>query len=265
MPPWPPFTSSPAHTAHEEGQEYQSPKGSRPSLDWRRGVGWPGSLAHSRRYDVRPVSRSVCLQEIKWNKWTCSRSSICIHGCTGFSPAQLQGPPSTEYSTNATAPTLQAMQRATSELSVSTEFIAMSLSFHFMMSQRGSRGFSSGSVVKNLPAMQENQAGDMGLIPGSGRSLGERKWQPTPVVLPGNSQSMVWQKRVRHAWTAKQEQGSKAETGQRYSESQGCSGPQGCQLAGAMLGVSTHLCVQWSHAGSMKPAAWIIYRSPQTG
>ena len=31
-------------------------------------------------------------------------------------------------------------------------------------------------------------AGDMGLIPGLGRSPGEGKWQPTPVFLPGKSQ-----------------------------------------------------------------------------
>ena len=123
------------------------------------------------------LSCSVCLQGEKWSKWTCVRSSICIYGCAGFSPAQLQGAPS--------ATTLQVMQCATSEPSASMEFIAMSLSLHFMMSQQGSRGFSSGSAVKNLPAMQENQARDMGLIPGSGRSPGERKWQPTPVFLPG--------------------------------------------------------------------------------
>ena len=28
-------------------------------------------------------------------------------------------------------------------------------------------------------------AGDLGLIPGSGRSSGVGKWQPTPVLLPG--------------------------------------------------------------------------------
>ena len=31
-------------------------------------------------------------------------------------------------------------------------------------------------------------AGDPGLIPGSGRSLGERKWLPTPLFLPGEPQ-----------------------------------------------------------------------------
>ena len=36
-------------------------------------------------------------------------------------------------------------------------------------------------MVKNLPA----SAGDMGSIPGSGRSPWSRKWQPIPVFLPG--------------------------------------------------------------------------------
>jgi len=45
------------------------------------------------------------------------------------------------------------------------------------------RGFPGGSVVKNLPA----NARDAGLIPGSGRSPWRRKWQPTPVFLPGES------------------------------------------------------------------------------
>ena len=39
------------------------------------------------------------------------------------------------------------------------------------------------SVVKNPPA----NAGDMGSIPELGRSSGSRKWQPTPVFLPGKS------------------------------------------------------------------------------
>ena len=37
--------------------------------------------------------------------------------------------------------------------------------------------------VKNLPA----NAGDAGLIPGLGRSPWRRKWQPTPIFLPGES------------------------------------------------------------------------------
>ena len=38
-------------------------------------------------------------------------------------------------------------------------------------------------MVKNQPA----NAGDAGLIPGSGRFPWRRKWQPTPVFLPGQS------------------------------------------------------------------------------
>ena len=41
----------------------------------------------------------------------------------------------------------------------------------------------SGLVVKNPPAI----AGAVGLIPGLGRAPGRRKWQPTPVFLPGKS------------------------------------------------------------------------------
>ena len=42
-------------------------------------------------------------------------------------------------------------------------------------------GFPGGAVVKSPPA----SAGVWGLIPGSGRSPGEREWLPTPVLLPG--------------------------------------------------------------------------------
>ena len=45
------------------------------------------------------------------------------------------------------------------------------------------RGFLRGSVVKQLPA----NAGDMGSIPGLGRSHGGREWQPTPIFLPEKS------------------------------------------------------------------------------
>ena len=44
-------------------------------------------------------------------------------------------------------------------------------------------GFPGGSVVKNPPV----NAGDMGLIPGSEKIPWRRKWQPTPVFLPGKS------------------------------------------------------------------------------
>ena len=37
------------------------------------------------------------------------------------------------------------------------------------------------SVIKNLPV----NVGDLGLIPGSGKIPWRRKWQPTPVFLPG--------------------------------------------------------------------------------
>ena len=40
-------------------------------------------------------------------------------------------------------------------------------------------------MVKNLPA-NVGDARDMGSIPGSGRFSWSRKWQPTPVLLPGN-------------------------------------------------------------------------------
>ena len=49
-------------------------------------------------------------------------------------------------------------------------------------------GFPGGSRVKN-PSASAGDAGDprvVGLIPGSGRSPGNRKWQPTPVFLPGS-------------------------------------------------------------------------------
>ena len=44
-------------------------------------------------------------------------------------------------------------------------------------------GFPGGSVVKNLLA----NAGDAGLILGSGRSPGRRKQQPSPIFLLGKS------------------------------------------------------------------------------
>ena len=44
-------------------------------------------------------------------------------------------------------------------------------------------GFPGGSEVK---ASAWNM-GDLGSIPGLGRSPGKGKWQPTPVLLPGES------------------------------------------------------------------------------
>jgi len=43
-----------------------------------------------------------------------------------------------------------------------------------------------GEVIKNLPA-NKGDTRDVGLIPGTGRSPGEGKWQPTPVFSPGKS------------------------------------------------------------------------------
>ena len=71
--------------------------------------------------------------------------------------------------------------------------------FSFMFSVRRSlvqsrenKGFPVCSVVRNLPA----NAGEaeMGSIPGSGKIPWRRKWQPTPVFLPGGLQSMGSQK-----------------------------------------------------------------------
>ena len=44
-------------------------------------------------------------------------------------------------------------------------------------------GFPGGSEVK----VSACNAGDLGSIPGSGRFPWRRKWQPTPVFLPGES------------------------------------------------------------------------------
>ena len=45
-------------------------------------------------------------------------------------------------------------------------------------------GFPGGAMVKNLPA-SAGDSGDTSLNPESGRFLWRRKWQPTPVFLPG--------------------------------------------------------------------------------
>ena len=56
-----------------------------------------------------------------------------------------------------------------------------------LQTSRVTIGLPGGSVVKNPPA----NAGDMGLIPGWGRSPGEdpleKEWEPVPVFLPGKS------------------------------------------------------------------------------
>ena len=42
-------------------------------------------------------------------------------------------------------------------------------------------------VKKKNPLAIAGNAGDLGLIPRSGRFPGRRQWQPTPVFLPGKS------------------------------------------------------------------------------
>ena len=69
-------------------------------------------------------------------------------------------------------------------------------------------GFPDGSVVKNPPA----NAGDVGLIPGSGRFLEKEMathssiltWEIPWTEEPGRLQSMRWQ-RVRHDLAAQQQ------------------------------------------------------------
>ena len=60
------------------------------------------------------------------------------------------------------------------------------------MLRKSFRGFSGGSVVKNLPA----NAGDSGLIPGLGLSPGEGNGNPLQYSCLGNSMD-------RGAWWAK--------------------------------------------------------------
>ena len=59
----------------------------------------------------------------------------------------------------------------------------------------GATLFVGGSGVPRLPmwltgkesACSVGVAGDLGVIPGSGKIPGRRKWQPTPILLPGES------------------------------------------------------------------------------
>ena len=70
-----------------------------------------------------------------------------------------------------------------------------------------SKGFPSGSAVKHLSAMQETQ----GSMPGFGKTPWKRKWQPTPVFLPGEShrgRSLPCHgvQRVGHDWETEEQQ-----------------------------------------------------------
>ena len=48
-------------------------------------------------------------------------------------------------------------------------------------------GFPGGSVIKNPPAEQETFYPWVGNIPWVGKIPWHRKWQPTPIFLPGES------------------------------------------------------------------------------
>ena len=58
-------------------------------------------------------------------------------------------------------------------------------------------------VVKNPPA-NAGDTWDMGSIPGPGRFLWSRKWQPTPVFLPGKphgQRNLVYSHGITNSWT----------------------------------------------------------------
>ena len=75
-------------------------------------------------------------------------------------------------------------------------------------SNESSKGFPGGSMVKKLPGKQE-----MWFDPWVGKISWRRKWQPTPVFLPGKSQVQrslagysPWdRRRVRHNLVTKQQ------------------------------------------------------------
>ena len=68
-----------------------------------------------------------------------------------------------------------------------SEFILQADGWEKSMLQHIRSGFPGGSEVK----VSAWNAGDPGSIPGSGKIPWRRKWQPTPVLLPGESQG--WQ------------------------------------------------------------------------
>ena len=69
-------------------------------------------------------------------------------------------------------------------------------------------GFTCCSVVKNLPAMQETEAEDTGLIPGSERTWRSlEKGNGNPLQYSSLENPNPWGcKRVKHDWTTKQQQ-----------------------------------------------------------
>ena len=89
--------------------------------------------------------------------------------------------------------------------------VHVGLKSHYTVPMAG-KGFPGGSVIRSLPA----NAGNMGSIPGSGRSLGEKMatyssilaWEIPWTDEPGGLQSMRLQ-RVRHDLATKQQHGWK--------------------------------------------------------
>ena len=62
----------------------------------------------------------------------------------------------------------------------------LSITWIFSLPKSQGRGFPGGTVVEN-PSAKAGDTRDLGLMPGSGRSPWRKKWQPTPVFLPGES------------------------------------------------------------------------------
>ena len=79
-----------------------------------------------------------------------------------------------------------------------------------VLPQLGCVGFLGGSMVKNMPA----NAGDLGSIPGSGRSTGEGNSNPLSILAwkipwteePGKASSPWGYKRIRYNFLTKQQQ-----------------------------------------------------------
>ena len=71
-----------------------------------------------------------------------------------------------------------------------------------ILKSRNWEGFLGGSMVKNLPAVQETQVPSL-----VGKILWKRKWQPSPVFLPEKlhgQRSLIGLKRGEHDLAAKQ-------------------------------------------------------------
>ena len=100
-------------------------------------------------------------------------------------------------------------------------------------------------VVKNPPA----NAGDVGLVSGSGRFPWRRAWQPTPVFLPGESHG---QGRLAgySPWGCTESDMTEATQHARAS-AQMHSCPQACSQEGASR-VEAHVCLDTSLATTQR-------------